>query len=372
MPATLIHCRPNMFLFAVSVIFTLGVSFLCSIMEALILSTSVSEIEALKKIRPRRGVLLEKLKTELDETISTILTLNTIANTLGSVMIGGLAADLFGQTALGVISGLLTLGILVFSEVIPKNLGVVYRRSLQPHVVYPLIWMRNFLRPITYVCNILVRFVIKAPPEVYDSDQEIILLAERGAQQGTLTESESSIIANALSLDAVRISEIMTPRTVITALKRNATVGEVFREYPNIPFARIPVYNKNLDDIVGLVRRRDLLKAKANDHDLDLVAKLMQEVHFIPETATAAHALQLCLKTHQQLVVVVDEFGSTAGGVTMEDVMEYLLGREIFEKDDVAVDMRELARARLLKMNRPRRPGDLPGVAAPPPPKPKI
>lgn len=352
-----------MFLFALAVFFTLGVSFLCSIMEAMILSTSISEIESLKKSRPKRGAALEKLKTELDETISTILTLNTIANTLGSVMIGGIAIQLFGQTSLGIVSGVLTLAILIFSEVIPKNLGVAYRRTIQPHAVYPLIWMRNALRPVTYVANKIVRFVIKTPVENHDPDQEIILLAERGAQRGTLSESESNIIANALSLDAVRISEIMTPRTVVTALKRNATINEVFRDYPNIPFARIPVYAKNLDEIVGLVRRRDLLKAKANDLDLEPVGKHMQEIHFIPETATAAHALQLCLKTHQQLLVVVDEFGSTAGVVTMEDVMEYLLGREIFEKDDLAIDMRELARARQQKLNRPRHPSGAPPVS---------
>jgi CBS domain containing-hemolysin-like protein len=135
-------------------------------------------------------------------------------------------------------------------------------------------------------------------------------------------------------------------------------VGEVFREFPNIPFARIPVCQKNLDDVVGLVRRRDLLKAKANDQDLETVGNLMQEISFIPETATIGNALQLTLKAHQQLLVAVDEFGSTAGVVTMEDVMEHILGREIFEKDDVAVDMRELARARLKKQNRGRRPGD--------------
>src|SRR5690606_5141937 len=186
--------------------------------------------------------------------------------------------------------------------------------------------------------------------------------------EGSLTESESSIIANALSLDEIRVSEIMTPRTVVTLLRRGATIGEVFREYPNVPFARIPVYGKNIDDIVGLVRRRDLLKAKANDLDHDQVGKVMQEVHFIPETATAAQALQLFLKTHQQLVVVVDEFGSTAGVITMEDVIEHLIGREIFEKDDIAVDMRELARAKLSKRIASRRGGSI--APFPPPPTP--
>jgi CBS domain containing-hemolysin-like protein len=134
---------------------------------------------------------------------------------------------------------------------------------------------------------------------------------------------------------------------VINALRREATISEVFKEFPNLPFGRILVFGKNLDDIVGLVRRRDLLKAKANDQDSSTVGQLMGEVHFIPETITVAAALQTFLKTHQQLVVVVDEFGATAGVLSMEDVIEHLLGREIFEKDDVAVDMREFARAKV-------------------------
>ncbi|MEO6875548.1 MAG: CBS domain-containing protein, partial [Opitutaceae bacterium] len=164
-----------------------------------------------------------------------------------------------------------------------------------------------------------------------------------------------SIITNALALDDIRVSEIMTPRTVMTALKRSSTIGEIFREFPNLPFGRMPVFGKNIDDIVGLARRRDLLKAKANDQDLALVESVVHEIHFIPQTVTVANALQVFLKTQQQLLVVVDEFGSTAGVVTMEDVMEQLLGREIFEKDDVAVDMRELARAKQQKASKGRK-----------------
>jgi CBS domain containing-hemolysin-like protein len=345
-----------MFLFATAIVLTLSISFVCSLMEALILSTNVSEVESLKKLRPRRGKILEQLTSNLEETISTILTLNTIANTLGSITIGGLAIELYGQTALGIVSALMTLGILFFSEVIPKNLGVVYRISLQPHVVYPLLWMRNTLRPVTYLCNVIVRLVITSPPEKTDSDEEIILLAERGTMDGTISKSESSIIANALSLDDVRVQEIMTPRTVMTSFNHSSTIGEVFDTYPNIPFARIPVYQETLDNVVGLVRRRDLLKAVANDLENDSITAHMQEIHFVPETATAAQALQELLRTHQQLFVAVDEFGSTAGVVTIEDIMEHLIGREIFEKDDVAVDMRELARARLKKPLRARKP----------------
>ena len=355
-----------MFWFIAAIAFTFFISFVCSLMEAIILSTSIIEIETLKKSRHRRGLLLEQLKVSLDETISTVLTLNTIAITLGSIIIGGLSTRLFGEAMLGATSGVLTLGILIFAEVLPKNLGVAYRRTLQPHIVYPLAFLRNALRPITYVCNLVVRFFIRTPESTHTSEEEIILLAEKGAQEGTLTKNESNLIANALALDNVRVSEIMTPRSVVTALRKNATVGEVFLEFPNIPFARIPAYGRNLDDITGLVRRRDLLKAKASNQDADPIEKVMQEIHFIPETVTASNALQVFLKTHQQLLVVVDEFGSTAGVVTMEDVMEQLLGREIFEKDDVAVDMRELARSKLQKQSRQRHAGESTPVTPPP------
>jgi len=350
----------------VAIALTVGLSFFCSLAEALILSTTVAEIESLKRRQPKRGLLLETLKVSLEDTISAILTLNTGATTLGSVIIGGLVTRLYGQAVLGVASAIVTLTILIFAEVLPKNLGIAHRVALQPHVVYPLWWMRRALTPVLFVCGLVVRIFVKVRPAAHTSDQEIILLAEKGAKEGTLSTSESNIIANALSLDDVRVSEIMTPRTVVTTLRKNATIGEVFRDFPNIPFARIPVCQKNLDDVVGLVRRRDLLKAKANDQDLETVGNLMQEISFVPETVTVGNALQLFLKTHQQLLVAVDEFGSTAGVVTMEDVIEHLLGREIFEKDDMAVDMRELARAKLQKQGRARRPGE-PGIAPWPP-----
>jgi CBS domain containing-hemolysin-like protein len=330
-----------------AIFLTCAASFICSLWEAMILSTTVGEIEGLKKRHPKLGQILERLKNNLEETSSGILTLNTIANTLGSVTVGGLATRLYGSAALGFVSAGMTVGILVFSEVIPKNLGVVHRRALQPAMVVPLAFVIRVLRPVTYLCGRIVRLVVGAPEKNPESWEEIRLLAERGARHGELSQNESDIIANALRLDEIRVASIMTPRNVIGAVRQSATIADVFRESPNVSFGRMPVYGRNLDDIVGLVRRRDLLKAKANDQDADLVSKHMQPAHFIPETVTAAEALRLFLETHQRLLIVIDEFGSTSGVLSLEDVMETLLGREIFEKDDVAVDMRELARVRV-------------------------
>jgi len=329
-----------------AIVLTLAVSFVCSLCEAIVLSTTVAEIESLKKSLPRRGQYFETIRVELDQTISAILTLNTVANGVGSVIIGALCSHLFGDRALFIVTPLFAVILLTCSEVLPKNFGVAYRRRLLPHVVYPLWWLRRVLAPVTWLCNCVVRIFVRAPTQLHGSQEEIVLLAERGAKLGTLSRTESNIIANALSLDKVRVNGIMTPRTVVAALRRTATVGDAFRERPSLRFGRLPVFGRNLDDIVGLVRRRDLLNAKANNQDGLLVEQLMGEAHFIPETVTLDRALEVFLKTHQKLLVAVDEFGATAGVISMEDVMEHLLGLEIFEKDDVAVDMREFARAK--------------------------
>ncbi len=335
--------------FIAAIAFTIGASFFCSLLEAFILSTTVAEIEALKKSKPKKGLILEQLHTDLPNTIASILTLNTIANSAGATVVGGLASSIwFGKSiALWIVSTGLVVSILIFSEIIPKNLGVVYRVPLQPWVVGPLSLLKKILTPIVYLTNLSVKLVIKESKEDQDgssNEDEIILLAEKGAKEGKITSSESDMVTNALKIDDLMVSEIMTPRVVVTALEKNLTVEEVFKDTPNIPFARIPVYEEDIDHVVGLIRRRDLLKQKAEDQDKLEISEFMDEVHFIPETVTVHSALQTILKTHQQLLVVVDEFGSMAGVVTMEDIMEYILGREIFEKDDVAIDMRELAR----------------------------
>jgi len=342
-----------MFWLILAVVGTMSVSFTTSLFEAVVLSTTVAETEALKKTRPRRGRRLEQMKVEIDATIAVILTLNTVSNGIGSVIVGALSAKVFGTHALLFITPIFALMLLLGSEVVPKNIGVVHRQKLQASIVYPLWYVRRALAPISWLCNQVVHLFVSAAPPPNPSQEEIILLAEKGAQEGTLSKSESNIIANALTLDEVRVSAVMTPRTVVTALRRDATVTEVLSEFPTLPFGRMPVYGKNLDDVVGVVRRRDLLEAKANGHDATPVEQWMEEVHFIPETVTIADALQAFLKAHQKLLVAVDEFGATAGVITMEDVIEYLLGLEIFEKTDVAVDMREFARNKRRKQVRP-------------------
>jgi len=336
-----------------AIVFTLVVSAFCSLLEAFILSTTTAEIEGLKRSSSKQGQLLEKFKMDIEETFSAILTLNTIAHTLGATLVGVLAGRLFDKVWVGIISAGFILAILIFSEVIPKNLGVIYRKRLLNHLVSPLHYVRLIMIPFSFLCKLFVRLIIRKKPIIstMEQEREIFLLADKSAEEGSLSNDERNMIHNTLSLDDILISDIMTPRTVVTAMEQNLTIDDVFRDYKNIPFARIPVYDETIDNIVGIIRRRDLLQARADDNDSITVAELKGETIFVPDTANAADALQLFLKNHQQLGVVVDEFGSTAGVVAMEDIIEHILGREIYEESDIAVDMRVLARRKARKNN---------------------
>lgn len=335
-------------IFILAIVFTIGVSALCSVLEAMILSTTTAEIEALKRAHPKSGARLEKFKLGLEETSSAILSLNTIANTLGATMVGGLAVQIWSDSE-GVllnVSLAMAAAILFFSEIIPKNIGVIYRPTLQPVLIFPLAWVCALMTPISRTVGFVVRFILRPSGLPHDSDQEIILLAEKSAEEGTLSHNERDMISNALSLDTVLVNQIMTPRTVVHAINQGETIGSLFAKTPNIPFARIPVFEDHIDSITGIVRRRDLLGAKARDEDHIHISELASEALYVPDNATAADALQTFLKHHQQLAIAVDEFGSVSGVITMEDIVEHIIGQEIFEHDDPAIDMRELARRR--------------------------
>lgn len=329
-----------------AVAFTLGTSFCCSLLEAMFLSTTSADVEALKAKHPRRGALFENSRDNMEETISAILTLSTISSTLGAVMVGGIATKVFGSSALGIISAVMTFTSLIFAEVIPKSLGVSYRATLQKHSAVFLYWLRRGLRPVTRFCNLIVRPVLAKQRAKDVSQREILLLAEKGAREGQLTVGERDLIRNALSLSSTRVADILTPRNVVVSVEEDQTVSEVLAAHPSIRFSRMPVHSGTLDEITGLARRRDILHCIATGHGDRKIKDLQQAMSFVPEMATAASALQTLLSANQQLAAVVDEYGGFVGVISIEDIVEHLIGREIYEKDDVAVDMRALARRR--------------------------
>lgn len=334
--------------FTIALAFTLSFSFLCSLLEAVILSTTPTEIEVLKKQAPKRGELLERFKLEITETSAAILTLNTVVNTLGALWIGNIAADTLGLrgSTMVLFSLGLTVSILLFAEILPKNIGILYRHFWQRVIIYPLHWVRLVSRPISWACEKVLTCALRKKPQLPTPAEDIVLIAEKSAEDGTLTVDEKTLIINALSLDEVEVHQLLTPRTVVYALPEDKTVGQVLAETPNPPFSRIVLYRDNLDQCTGTVRRRDLLKAKASGQEQTKLSEIAQEPLFINESTTGAEALKECLSRQQQIAIVLDEFGALAGVLTLEDIFEHLLGQEIFEKDDVAVNMRDLARKR--------------------------
>ena len=350
----------------IAIVLTIGISALCSTLEALILSVTSAEIESLKLKSPKKGQLLETFHKEIEETSSAILRLNTIANTLGATLVGGLAESALGggSNSLLIFACGMTIGILFFAEILPKNLAFSYRSEILGNFIYPLLFVRVIMTPFSKICKATVKAVVPAKTQKDNSDEEeIILLAKKGAKAGTLTNEESDLVTNSLKLDKLVVRDIMTPRTVVTSLDENLSVKEVFKLHPNVPFARIPTYKDSIDTITGMVRRRDLHNAIVKKKENTLLSTLAKEALFLPENATADKALRLLLSEHCQLCMVVDEFGSVVGVLAMEDIIESIIGQEIFEPDDLAVDMRELAKrkhqVRISEENAPKKQSSL-------------
>ena len=314
------------------------------------MSTPTAEIESLKQRHPHLGSLLQGFKDRIEQSSTSILTLNTIANTAGMSLVGAITVAVYPDDPkiLGWVTAGMVVAILILSEILPKNVGLLYRRPLQVYLVYTLLVVNFLMKPVAWIVSKFLRsMVLQQQPTA--QEEEIRLLTERSAEAGTLSKSERDLITNALGLDDVSVADIMTPRTVTFLLGHNETVGEVCVDLRRLPFSRIPVYGDGFDDIIGIVKRRDLMEAYSEDKDHLPVRELMKKAIFIPETASALDALQHFLRAHNQLAVVVDEFGSTVGVVTMEDIFEELIGKEIYDESDMAVDMRELAKKRAEK-----------------------
>lgn len=331
------------------VMIALGLSFLCSILEAVLLSSSLSHVEMSAQANRRSGLLMQKHKQNVDQPISAILTLNTIAHTAGAAGAGAQATAVFGSEFIGVISAVLTLLILIFSEIIPKTLGAVYWKQLMPFSAYAIQLLLIVLYPAVWAFKVLTRLITSEEKLPTVTRNELEILAQISALEGALEEKESRILRNLLHLSGVQVGDIMTPRTVVLAFQQDMTIGEVIDGKRVIPHSRIPVYDNNIDDIVGFVLRHDLYKRAASG-DLEIQLKeLVRPIHSVPETVTVARILNEFMTRQQHIFLVFDEYGGTSGIITMEDAVESLLGAEIMDESDLVADMRQLAQQRYMR-----------------------
>ena len=328
------------------VVIALGISFLCSIWEAAMLSTPVSHIELLVQQGSEAGVIMQGLRQNVEHPISAILTLNTIAHTVGAAGAGAEATAIFGSEFFGIISAVLTLLILVFSEIIPKTLGAVYAKQLTPFTAYSLRALLWVFRPAVFAFEFVTRSMRPSEDAPTVTRSELQVMARISAEEGGIRERENRIVTNLLQLAEVQVETIMTPRTVMVMFPEDQTVGEIMRSYPFLPFSRIPVYGESADDIKGYVLRHEIYKRAAADEIGVMLREIALELDVVPETNSVAQVLDEFIAKQDHLFLVIDEYGGTAGLITLEDTVETLLGIEILDESDAVADLRQLARRR--------------------------
>lgn len=330
----------------------LGVSFLCSVMEAVLLSVTPSYVAALEREGDATGEPLHRLKDDIDRPLAAILSLNTVAHTVGAAGAGAQATVVFGDAYTGIFAGVLTLLILVFSEIIPKTLGAVYWRTLTPAVVRVLVPTIVVMWPLVKLSQGITYLMSSDDDSTSFSREEFTALAEIGEEEGVFEEKESRILRNLFRFNSLRVQDVMTPRTVVFDLPKSTTIGEVVSENDEFRFSRIPVYDEQRDDVTGYVLKDELL-LRAAQEELDVTLdSLAREILVVHETLPLPELLERMLDRLEHIALVVDEYGGMAGVVTMEDVVETLLGMEIVDEADSVEDMQTLARQQWFKRAR--------------------
>ena len=333
-----------MTLLVLYVFLAVAFSFLCSILEASLLSITPSYVAALESDNNPAGARLRALKSDIDRPLAAILSLNTAAHTVGATMGGAQAAIVFGNAYVGIISAVLTLLILVFSEIIPKTLGALYWRQLAPaaaRVLNVMIWS---LYPLVWLSQQLTKLMSRGGKEAQVSRAELAALARLGVEEGVFEQQESHILQNLLRFNDLKARDVMTPRTVMVAFPESTPLQEIADR--DLPFSRLPVFEKDRDHITGFVLKSDLFEALAEDRHDETAGALKRDILTVPDTLPLPRLFERLLERKEHIALVVGEYGGTSGLATMEDVVETLLGMEIVDEADTEHDMQALARER--------------------------
>lgn len=332
----------GLLLFYVSL--ALAVSFLCSILEAVLLSATPTYARSLAAEQPALASRVEALKSDVDRPLAAILTLNTFAHTLGAAGAGAQAAAVFGSAYLTAFSVVLTVAILLLTEIVPKTLGATYWRGLLPFAARVLPPLIVAMAPLVAVSRWISRRLQGGAAHGVVSRDEIVAMADMGAEQGVIEDRERRILEHLLRFRTLDADDVMTPRTVVVGFPHQATIGEAVAA--GMPFSRLPLYDGDLDHVTGYVLEDDIREAHAAGRVAEPLDALRRDVLTVPGPMALPDLFDHLLARREHLALVVDEYGGTAGIVTMEDVVETLLGLEILDETDDAADMQTMARQR--------------------------
>ena len=336
-------------------VLSVGVSFICSILESVLLSVNMSYVAVLEKERPTIGQLLRLHKENINKSIASILILNTIANTLGAAAVGAQAAMIFGNDAVVYVSVILTFAILFLSEIIPKTIGAIYWKNLAPisaYVIRLFIWITYpIILSTLFVTNRISNGKEDSNSLTKDELLESMLLSE---DDGVIDEKESDFIENILKLGEIKIGDVLTPRSVVFALDEKRTLKDIIDTEDEIfNFSRVPVYNDTIEDVSGIVLTKKLFQQAIKDDSVTL-ASIKKEMFSINENIPVSKALDLFISKKDHMFLVMDNYDQTEGIVTLEDCVETILGVEIMDESDSTEDMRELAKIKMKQKRKAR------------------
>ena len=332
-------------------VLSVSISFLCSVLESVLLSTQMSFVSLLEKESPKTGKLLRSHKENINVSIASVLILNTIANTLGAAAVGAQASKIFGDDAVMYVSIVLTFAILYISEIIPKTIGAIYWKPLAPISAHIIKFFIFITYPIILTTLFITNKISSGSEEVTTTKDELLESMLMSEDEGVIDEKESDYIENVLKLDEVKVSDILTPRSVVFALEEHLTIKDVISTQEDIfNFSRIPIYNSTIDNVTGIILTKQLFKESIKDDSVNL-ANIKKDIFAINENIPVAKALDLFIRKKEHMFLVTDSYDQTEGIVTLEDCVETILGIEIVDESDKTDDMRELAK-RLMKQRR--------------------
>lgn len=324
----------------------LFVSFLCSIMESVLLSTPQSFLLVKQQQGHQWAYHFSDLKNDIDKPLSAILSLNTVAHTIGAAGVGAQAVAVFGEASFAIVSVILTVLILVLTEIIPKTIGARYWRNLtktSSSVIRGMIWISY---PLVVVSALITRLFSKGEKEMTTSREEIAALASIGADEGVFSENEHRIIQNIVKLKNVRVDQILTPRVVVAVADEKLPLGEFLKHKDYLKFSRIPVYSDKEENISGYVFRQTVFEKLAEDHHELTLKDIKRQILIVPNNMVLFALWEKLIEKKEHIAMIVDEYGGFDGIVTMEDIIETLLGLEIMDEKDTVTDMQLYARER--------------------------
>lgn len=335
-----------MSLLLIFLIGAIAISFMCSLLEATLLSTPLSYISLKEEEGHAYATLFKKYKTDNARAIAAILSLNTIAHTIGAAGVGAQANAVFGNEWFGVVSAVTTILILFFSEIIPKTLGTNHWRGLMRFTAETLRVLIILMYPLVVSIEWLSHFITPRADEATVSREEVAAMADVGEDEGVIDEDENKIIQNVIKLDNVKASDAMTPRVVAAIAQESMTLKEFYRDERYSHFSRIPVYAESAEEITGYILRSEALEALAEDQFDKTLGEIKRRIPYYRQDQSISEIWEALLKDKEQIALIIDEYGCFQGILTLEDIIETIFGLEIIDESDAVSDMQQYARER--------------------------